>query len=398
MIRNYLEQLDDLLKEDIATIQMRVRSTFDQLSSPFEKNIVLFGAGNLGRRTLAGLRKLGIEPLAFSDKNSSHWDSNLDGVQVFSPSEAVRIFGDRAVFVLTILSDTYGHPLNEIQSLLSSYGPVKVVSFTFLYWKYADTFLPYFCLDLPYKILDQVESVHAVAKLWADDASRIEYLAQLKWRLHLDFNVLPKPVSHPPYFPPDLFSLGLETAFVDCGAFDGDTIRDFLEHQGSSFHKIFAFEPDKVNFEKLENYVVTLPESINEKIILFELAVGKRRETVHFEAAGTMQSVVKESGDIEVESVPLDEVLANTIPTYVKMDIEGAELDALLGMKNIIKEEPPILAISVYHKIDDLWQLPLLMNSLSDKYKFFLRPHGAAVLDLVCYAVPSIYVLVEEKS
>ena len=102
-----------------------------------------------------------------------------------------------------------------------------------------------------------------------------------------------------------------------------------------------------------------------------------------------MQSALNKSGETEIDCAPLDELLVDFQPTYVKMDIEGAEPEALIGMQKILNKEPPILAISVYHRMDHLWALPLLIQSFSDQYHFFLRPHGAAVWDLVCYAVPS---------
>ena len=231
---NFSDELQELLSENISSIQLRERSTFDQLASPFEKSLLLVGAGGLGRRTLTGLRKLGIEPLAFTDNNSQLWNTNLDGLKVLNPQEAVQRFGQKASFVVTIWSDTVGHPLAQIQRQFHGYGPVKVVSFAFLYWKYKETFLPYFGLDLPHLIHNQFENVRSAARLWADDASRQEYLAQIRWRLHLDFEGLPHPVSHRPYMPTDLFSLGRESVFVDCGSFDGDTIREFLLQQGSS--------------------------------------------------------------------------------------------------------------------------------------------------------------------
>jgi len=90
----------------------------------------------------------------------------------------------------------------------------------------------------------------------------------------------------------------------------------------------------------------------------------------------------------EIKCASLDELFADAYPTYIKMDIEGAEMDALTGASRIIRDSSPVLAICVYHRIDHLWKLPLLLRSLSDKYTFFLRPHADACWDLVCYAVP----------
>ena len=84
----------------------------------------------------------------------------------------------------------------------------------------------------------------------------------------------------------------------------------------------------------------------------------------------------------------MDELFQEDNPTYIKMDIEGAEEEALTGATRIIRERAPILAICVYHRFDHLWKLPLLMRSLSEEYRFHMRPHADACWDLVCYAVP----------
>ena len=94
---------------------------------------------------------------------------------------------------------------------------------------------------------------------------------------------------------------------------------------------------------------------------------------------------------IALTCVTLDENLGDihTMPTYIKMDIEGSELDALAGARNIIKKEMPILTICLYHRYDDLWRIPLFIHSLADDYRLFLRPHEIEGWQLVCYAVPN---------
>jgi hypothetical protein len=84
----------------------------------------------------------------------------------------------------------------------------------------------------------------------------------------------------------------------------------------------------------------------------------------------------------------LDELLYDYTPTYIKMDIEGGELEALKGARNIIKSAMPILAICVYHKQSDFWEIPLLIRSITEGYRFFLRAYSWSGFEVVCYAVP----------
>lgn len=258
----HLQNLRELLAEDVSSVQMRERTTFDRQAGPFSHSLVLFGSGKLGRSILRGLRGLGIEPLAFCDNNPGLWNQSVDGLQVFSPADAVWAFGDKAVFVVTIWSDVIGHPLAEVTRQLQSHGPARVVSFIPLYWKHPGTFLPYFSLDLPHKIILQKESVLQAAQLWGDERSQQEYAGQLRWRLRLDFSGVTPPCLHNPFFQPDLISENSNEVFVDCGAYDGDTLRVILKRGIGRFKRIIALEPDPFNYAKLRACIESLePEA-----------------------------------------------------------------------------------------------------------------------------------------
>jgi hypothetical protein len=84
----------------------------------------------------------------------------------------------------------------------------------------------------------------------------------------------------------------------------------------------------------------------------------------------------------------LDDLLPSTIPTFIKMDIEGAEPDALRGASKLIAEHTPVLAICLYHAQEHLWQIPLLLQSLNSTYNFYLRRYADECWEIVCYAVP----------
>lgn len=366
------------------------KEIFDKLVAPNENRYVLFGSGGLGRKTLSGLRINGIEPLAFVDNNESLWGTYIENCKVLSPAEAVHQYGMNATFILTIQNDITGHPLEEVTQQLNQYGAAKVISFGYLYWKYPETFLPYYSIDLPHKTHNELSTVLQAANLWSDEASCNEYFAQLRYRLFLDFSGLPNPKKgENQYFPDDLFKFNPEETFVDSGAFTGDTIKNFLLRQKISFKKLIAIEPDPENYAHLLSYIETIPNQYKDKIMVYNNAIGQKKEIIRFNSVGSLMSNVSENGNIEVTSIPLDELLYDLAPSFIKMDIEGSEPNALLGAKKIIQDIKPILAFSVYHEFDHLWKLPLLVQSLQSEYKFFLRPYGKAGWDLVCFAVPS---------
>ncbi len=382
------KELEMLFKEPLSSVYLRENNTFDEQVSPFEGSLVLFGAGGLGKKTLEGLRRIGIEPLAFADNNPLLWGKEVNGVRVLSVEAAAKKFGKTAAFVITIWKGEALDTMAERKQQLINLDCRKIIPFGFLFWKYPDIFIPHYAFDLPHKVYENADQVQNAFSLWADESSRAEYLAQLRWRMLLDFDGLHRPVDHEIYFPDDLVSIMTGEVFIDCGAYDGDTTRKLLGLYATSVKRVIAFEPDPKNFQRLQQYATKLPPEINGNVVVHQLAVGIHNSKVRFNASGTEASSVG-SGDIEVNCVSLDDILVNQKPTYIKMDIEGSEMNALHGAQNIIKNNLPVLAICSYHRQEDLWQIPTLIRSFSDQYYFFLRPHLLEVWDLVCYAIPA---------
>jgi FkbM family methyltransferase len=379
-------ELESLLAETVEEARRRERTAFDDLARPFGRRLVLFGAGGFGRRTLAGLRSLGIEPLAFADNNRALWGNSVHGVPAMSPADAARTFGDNAAFVLTIWNGQAKDRMADRVRQLQELGCQRVIPAGMLFWKYPDGFLPYYPLDRPHKLLQRADEVRRAFALWSDDGSRREYVAQIAFRLRLNYDCLGRPGPEEHYFP-DLFRLLPDEVLVDCGAFDGDTIAAFVRQQGERFSRILAFEPDPLNWSRLQKTLAGLPEPIRSKIACFPQAVSASSGTIQFDSTGTDLSSMG-SGSLSVDCVELDDALRECAPTMIKFDIEGAELDALSGGRRTIRRRRPILAVSAYHQQSHLWEIPLAIAQMNSEYRFALRPHGTEGWDLVCYAIP----------
>jgi FkbM family methyltransferase len=374
-------QLEELLSWDVSSLIDRQRSEFNQITGSLGESFVLFGAGRLGRIALGGLRHAGIEPMAFTDNNPQLWNTSIDRLQVLSPAEAVHQFGRRSAFVVTVYTS------GPVKKQLLDLG-IEPVSFASLAWAYPGVFLPHGALGLPHAIYEQADDVRGAISLWADEASRVEYVAQLKWRTLLDPSVLP---AHLPleqmYFPDDLVSMSPAEVFVDCGAYDGDSVRAFLKRQEASFSRIMAIEPDPANYRRLQAYLSSLPADIGSRVTAIPFAVGSCRQVASFDATGTLASAVG-TGTLAVECAPLDELLEDWVPSYIKMDVEGAESEALRGCRRVIDNHLPVLAVCVYHQPEDLWKIPSFIQSMSGRYRLFLRRYLDECWELVCYAVP----------
>ena len=370
-----------LLNDNPDDVVSRVTSKFSSLIANTKESYILFGAGPLGKYVLGNLRRIGIEPLGFADNNANLWGKKVDGLSVYSPNDAIAQFKEKAIFIITVYTNQ--PVIRQLQHL-----DVRFTTFASLAWYYSESMLPYLALDLPHQIFHQADKVKKVFALWHDDLSREEYLAQLKWRTLLQTDNMPLHLSpDETYFPIDLVKFSENEFFVDCGAFDGDSIDVFLRLCKNRFKKIWAIEPDPENYKHLQARIQLYDENIVRKVISLQVAVGSRKQKIAFNATGTVGSTMGE-GAYEVNSIPLDIILKSDTPTYIKMDIEGAEMDALIGAKQLIKKHLPILAVCAYHKQEHLWGIPLLIQSISDDYEFFLRRYSDECWELMCYAIP----------
>ena len=381
-----LAELDCLLSEPVEAARERATLAFDHATNPHGDRLVLFGCGNMGRRVLARLRQDGISPLAFADNQAANWGKTIDGLIVLPPDEAARRFGRDASFVVTIYNNS--HSFLDTRRQLLALGCGNVVSLIPLRWKYHQTFLPYLRDDLPHKVLLQRSAISDTFALWSDEDSLREYVAQIAWRLHADFDIPGPPLLNQQYFPPGLFNLSADDFFVDVGAYDGDTLRQFLALRGDAFRHALALEPDPQNFAQLQDFLSNLPECLRTKVKAQPFAVGSQSCILRFAAGGGTGSAVSAQGSVEVECVRLDDLLGCLRPTYIKMDIEGAEPDAIEGCKRILREDRPVLAACVYHAQDHLWTIPLAIHDICPDYQLFIRPHMPECWDTVCYAVP----------
>ena len=350
------------------------------LSTFSDRPIVVMGAGGLGQKTVIGLRALGLEPAAFCDNNSALWDKSVQGLRVLSPTDAACSYGDDHLFVISIW-----HPskagMRPVVKQLAELGCRHIKAFAEIFLKRPETFLPHGIFEDAETWAQDREQIQAASQLF-EGADRQEFLAQIRLRLEGDFSALNPPVPGMQYFPEDVVRLRDDEYFVECGAYNGDTLSDFLTASGGQFYKYLGCEPDPVSFAALK------ASTEDPRIDARQLAVGSVRGNVFFHASGTEGSKVHPDADMSVECVPLDELLVHENPTYIKMDVEGFEPEALLGAREVIQRCKPKLAICVYHQTRHLWELPLLMKQLQPQSKLHLRPHLADGWDLVCYSIP----------
>jgi len=377
--------LQQIEAEPSESVRAREQSAFDEIAGPFRERLVLVGAGPLGKIVLSGLRQAGLEPLSFADNNPKLWGRQVSGLPVISPSEASRLYGASACFVVTIYQGT------SLRRQLASLGCPRVAPFAPLFWKYPEVFIPHWGIDLPHRLVEQYDGIRSCYAALADDQSRRELLEQLRWRYWLDYAALSPPLdARDTYFPFDLLTPLENEVFVDCGSFQGDTLPAFLAHWKNGFQHIFALEPDPLNRKPLEANIQSL--GVADRVTVLPCAAGSKNDVVSFESTGSVTSRIlsspQESSSV-AERRRLDEIDWLVPPTYIKMDIEGAEPDALIGATALLQQHHPVLAICTYHRSEHLWEIPNLIRSIAPEYNVFLRRYAEECWEGVCYAIPA---------
>jgi FkbM family methyltransferase len=188
------------------------------------------------------------------------------------------------------------------------------------------------------------------------------------------------------YFPEDIPLPKRNVDFIDVGAYHGETISALMA-AGFELSQVTAFEPDHDNFETLVEAVKQLPNAV--RVYLYPCGLSDNHRFVRFDPRGVASSLCPNTGEETAMLVALDKVMPRANPTYMKFDIEGGEAAAISGASSIIRRSRPALAIAVYHRPEDLWQLPRLVDDLLPGCRFYLRLHGHQGFELVFYAVPT---------
>lgn len=187
------------------------------------------------------------------------------------------------------------------------------------------------------------------------------------------------------YFSPDFIAYEDEEVFVDAGCFDLATSLDMRKYC-KYLKKVYAFEPDPENYK---NCLYKKEQNDFSEAEIFPFGTWSERRTIAFSAEGTGASLVSENGEDSVEVVPIDEVIhPEDRITFIKMDVEGAELESLKGAVKTIQKDRPKLAICIYHKPEDMVEIPLFIKQLVPEYRLYVRLHANDGSETVLYAIP----------
>lgn len=173
--------------------------------------------------------------------------------------------------------------------------------------------------------------------------------------------------------------------FVDGGAFDGETSIHFHNVWAGQYKEIIAFEPDASNIERVYKKIKQSP---CHDVTVIPFGLWDDNLELCFQSRGNGSSMVCDDGEERIKVAKMDDMISpEKKVSFIKMDLEGAEYPSLCGARNIIEKYHPTLAISLYHKPEDVWELPELILNMWDGYQFYLRHYSIAASETVLYAI-----------
>ncbi|MDR2507110.1 MAG: FkbM family methyltransferase [Candidatus Accumulibacter sp.] len=379
-MRTFKEALSEIEAEAKNSKAMKVLSALKPRLK--DHPLVLYGAGRLGGVFLDICRELGIEVARFCDRSVT---DEYEGIEVIDPQTLKSRFPNAFVVVS---SSTHNYN-DEICGILRrlDFPPERIIPCP----------VDYPCFDS----LRRFSTRHLDGYAWAYDFFEDERSKQLvldKLRLVLCSRPLATNTQSACYYEEGFIPpLASTEIFVDVGAYIGDTAEDFIgrfQKAGRQQQdcRVHAFEPDAVNYAQA---VRRLSRYTNVKITQKGLW-STETELVFTPNAddGQQSSFVAGSATGEKYRVPVTSLDAyfrdeaeGKLPTFIKMDIEGAEKEALLGAVEIIRQNKPRLAICAYHNLEDIYELPRTILAIRKDYRFALRQHDPGYWNTVLYAV-----------
>jgi FkbM family methyltransferase len=375
LARALLDRTADDHKAAIMALHGDALSRLSQTGSAY-----VFGAKRLGTDVGRGLMSMGYSVAGYLDNNPAAWGRHADGASITGVNESL----DRT---LPVIIGTTRFPYTLTRQLKHS-GFSLVIPYPVM------TLLDpsRFPAEIPY-IGTLEDAARSRSKYlteylnYADDRSRDVLDALLLYRLTLDSSCLQGhfEAESEQYFDRDLVMLGPSDVFVDAGGFDGATTLNFLRRAGSDTAQVYYFEPDPALMMRSRETLAGKPN-----VDFHQAGAFSHDGDATFSSTGTTNGsfngaagAVDEGMKVAVKRI--DSIVTRP-PTMIKMDIEGAEFEALRGASSEIAAHGPLLAIAAYHEGADIWRLAEHIRALNPAYRLGLRHYTEGGLETVLYA------------
>lgn len=340
----------------------------------------IYGAGQLGRMIASDHGDI----FAFIDDTPAKIGSNIDGKPVISLDQFIEYYSQRhhVIYLCVCLPGVCVFSMTQ-EIKKKARNDINILPFTDYFIKnQTSKVLPYLFWDEK-GFNGELEESYRGIRSGLNDTESVKFLDYfVHAQTHgLDIKSVCSDRKDVDFLKSNISS---GTHYIDCGAYDGDTVLNFIDFCGHEFKKITAIEPDPNNVEKMRKMLSEIDVSIAEKITVKPVAIGGKRGYVNFDAQGMMSSGIREDGSCRVEIVGLREFI-NEPNLFIKLDIEGEEVDAIFSAISEIETYRPTLAISVYHGSEHLIAIYNKLNQKIRGYRYSLRIHGYNAADAMLY-------------
>jgi len=347
------------------------KSCWERLAEE-KRPIFIYGMGDGADKIMSVFRKYGITVAGIFASDEFVRGHEFAGYQVHKLSEIEELVED---FVI-VLAFAAGYPelfeyLCQLSRKHTLYAPdVPVIGgglFTYQYF------------------LEHLQEFNAVYRMLADDESRRVYFNIIQYKISGNIKYLENTWSDADTIFRTVLRPSRNESYVDLGAYNGDTVRELLRYTRMKYYVIHAVEPDKRNFRKLGTYI---EEHHLRHIQTYQCVAWCKDTMLPFGGKSGRQSALTAGGE-QISARCVDSLLKDTPVSFLKMDVEGFEREALWGAAKSIFHHHPKLSVSIYHRNQDLFELPLLVKKLHPGYRLYIR-HRLYIpaWDTVLLAVP----------
>ena len=351
-----------------------------------ENKIIIFGAGSYGKMVYRMLKDKGVvnKLIAFCDNDRQKYGDSIYGLEVLGYEAAKRDYPN-CIFV--IASTYYTEIENQLKKLCEkNYYTICPRHIA----EYNDEVMHQgrIWMAKEWAKINKVDfkyNMNKLEELLADQESKDVLNNIVNFRNTGDYSYIEN-IYNPyvlQYFDNSIIELRDDEFFIDLGAWEGDTICNFIKASNNKYKRIVSFEPGEQQFKAL-NQMIRNKNLIN--IDTYKIGAWSETGYLFFEEDGGGSSRIYDKGATKIKVDAMDNMFLDEPVSFIKMDVEGAEEQALLGAKNIIQKYKPKLAICVYHKPEDIVGLPLLIKEILPEYKIYLRHHTGFDIETVCYA------------
>lgn len=324
-----------------------------------KKPIVIYGMGNGALKTLAKCQEYRIDVQAIFASDEFVRGQSFLGYKIIKYSEVCELFPEFLILLAfgaeSAVMLEHFHDLAAKHEMLAPNFPLFGNS----------------CFDLQF-LLEHKAEFEATYSLLADEHSRFVFRNICNYKLTGKVEYLRKIASLRIADYQELFTFSDQEIYMDLGAYNGDTVREFIELVENKYQRIIALEPDYKNYKKLNRW---LEESALENIEIQATGIWDETGELSFNNSGGRASALALEGEAVIKVDTVDNILQGNAVTLVKMDVEGAELQALRGARKTLQQYKPKLLVAAYHREEDLFRLPLLIKQLNPEYKLYFRKH-----------------------